>query len=589
MNKWSRRSSPPAAAAGGAPLRLLLGARLRGALNLLARWREESLLKISVVLVAGVVFWAGLFALFNRWFSFMRPVARPFQDVLMAHVLSLFFLTLFLLLAFSNAVISLTSLFRSEETGFLFALPVRPETTFVYKTLESLTFSSWAFFVLGLPLLAAYGRQWDAPPFYYVMMLVTPVPFVIAAAGIGSLTALLATRVLPRRRGWALAAAGAALVAVGAVIAWSVVAERWKTGNPIMDVDVIEPILGKLRFVRNFYTPNYWAARSLTSLTTENGGGVAESLHFFCVLCTTALFVVVLGRFIAGLCYPQAYASAATLRSTRRRAGRGLLERLLVLLPDKRLTGTVIALKDMKTFLRDPTQWSQVLIFFGLLAVYIANLRNFRYPLEDALYRNMISFLNLGAICLTLATLAGRFAFPLISLEGQRFWILGLAPVKRREVLYAKFVFFFLFSLVVTGGLVLLSNWVLRCDPTVLVLQTATAGMLSVGLSGLAVGLGALFPNLKERNPSKIISGFGGTLTLLLAVGLVVLPVALSGLICHDHFVMHDRMFGGEFGRPWLSFEGRTAVLLAGTAVFSGAAAIIPLYFGGRALERMEF
>ena len=38
---------------------------------------------------------------------------------------------------------------------------------------------------------------------------------------------------------------------------------------------------------------------------------------------------------------------------------------------------------------------------------------------------------------------------------------------------------------------------------------------MSGALCGLAVGLGALFPNFKEDNPSKIVSGFGGTLCLV--------------------------------------------------------------------------
>jgi ABC-2 type transport system permease protein len=58
---------------------------------------------------------------------------------------------------------------------------------------------------------------------------------------------------------------------------------------------------------------------------------------------------------------------------------------------------------------------------------------------------------------------------------------------------------------------------------------------MSASLSGLAVGLGALFPNFKEDNPSKIVSGFGGTLCLVISfiyiavfVSLVALPEVLN-------------------------------------------------------------
>ena len=40
---------------------------------------------------------------------------------------------------------------------------------------------------------------------------------------------------------------------------------------------------------------------------------------------------------------------------------------------------------------------------------------------------------------------------------------------------------------------------------------------MTFALNGLAAGLGVLYPNLKETNPNKIVSGFGGTLCLVLS------------------------------------------------------------------------
>ena len=50
---------------------------------------------------------------------------------------------------------------------------------------------------------------------------------------------------------------------------------------------------------------------------------------------------------------------------------------------------------------------------------------------------------------------------------------------------------------------------------------------MAAALSGLAVGLGALFPNFQEDNPSKIVSGFGGTLCLVTSFIYISLFVAL--------------------------------------------------------------
>jgi len=46
---------------------------------------------------------------------------------------------------------------------------------------------------------------------------------------------------------------------------------------------------------------------------------------------------------------------------------------------------------------------------------------------------NIVSFLNLAVVGLILSTFTTRFIYPLISLEGRRFWILSQLPVARTK------------------------------------------------------------------------------------------------------------------------------------------------------------
>ena len=55
----------------------------------------------------------------------------------------------------------------------------------------------------------------------------------------------------------------------------------------------------------------------------------------------------------------------------------------------------LLILKDLRTFRRDPAQWSQFLIFFGLLAFYFLNIRRLGYDVQSPYWRNLVSFLNL--------------------------------------------------------------------------------------------------------------------------------------------------------------------------------------------------
>jgi ABC-2 type transport system permease protein len=58
----------------------------------------------------------------------------------------------------------------------------------------------------------------------------------------------------------------------------------------------------------------------------------------------------------------------------------------------------------------------------------------------------------------------------------------------------------------------------------------AAVTIMTFTLTGLAVGLGVLYPNFKEENPSKIVSGFGGTFCLVLSFLYILGSVILLAL-----------------------------------------------------------
>jgi ABC-2 type transport system permease protein len=303
-------------------------------------------------------------------------------------------------------------------------------------------------------------------------------------------------------------------------------------------------------------------------------------------VASTALFFATLGWFLAGSLYSKAYTTATGMTNRARKPGSSLLERLFAPLIRWKPQSGALMLKDVKTFCRDPAQWAQVLIFFGLLMVYSGNLRNLQAPIDQPFYKNLISFLNLGASSMTLSTLCSRFIFPMISLEGQRFWILGLAPVRRRQILWTKFWFAFGGAVMLGIPVTVISNFMLNSVPMVFAVQLLTSVLIAAGLSGLSVGMGALFPNFHERNPSKIVSGFGGTLTLILSVGLVAFSVGGGAFLSH-HFLVVPELNGG-IARTENNWIWAGPFILALT-VFNLLAAWVPMKLGARALEKVEF
>ena len=136
----------------------------------------------------------------------------------------------------------------------------------------------------------------------------------------------------------------------------------------------------------------------------------------------------------------------------------------------------------------------------------------------------------------------------------------------------------------------------LRLDQMLLVLQFLTVIILCFGLSGIAVGLGAYFPEIKETDPSRIAAGVGGTLNLVASLVFLTLTVGLMALPCHFYSIAQSAQAGTDIGvapsAPSLS-TGMFYLWLAGgttASVLLGVAAVVfPMRMGVRSLERLEF
>jgi len=186
-----------------------------------------------------------------------------------------------------------------------------------------------------------------------------------------------------------------------------------------------------------------------------------------------------------------------------------------------------------------------------------------------------VSYLNLGACSLNLATLTTRFVYPQFSLEGKRLWIVGMAPLGMERVVKAKFGLASCVALVVTLGLIWLSCHMLKMPWEKTLYFAAAVTIMTFPLTGLAIGLGVLYPNFKEDNPSKIVSGFGGTFCLVLSFVYILGSVVLLAL-----------------SSPWQQLTNLSAMRslagLTGFALLSVGLGWVPLKLGLRRVGSVE-
>jgi ABC-2 type transport system permease protein len=108
---------------------------------------------------------------------------------------------------------------------------------------------------------------------------------------------------------------------------------------------------------------------------------------------------------------------------------------------------------------------------------------------------------------------------------------------------------------------------------------------MNFSMAGLAVGLGAMYPNFKDDNPARIVSGLGGTLNFILSMLYVAAVVLLEGIV----FWEYTEKAG------WLTqilrMDSRQAILaaFAVVVVISLFTAAAPMYLGIRNVNRLEF
>jgi ABC-2 type transport system permease protein len=568
-----------------AEARVLLRLRASLAWRTIQWMMGHARLRLTLVVILSIIFWASLYGLFHEAFAFL--------DSLHAEVISLlfnaFFASLMVMLIFSNGILTYGTMYASPEAKLLLTLPARAESIFGHKFRESLWFSCWGFVLLGSPMLAAYGVVREAPWTYYALLLPFMIAFVIIPATVGSICCIAMAAWLPRLRFHAVAIALAAGSVAAIWLGWSLIRSVNTEG---ITASWFEETLSSMAIAEHKLLPSWWLSSGLIEAARKGSdaanaqASLIESLKFLALLVSNGLLLQVAGGWVARSAYRLGYSQIAGEVPARRNRQISRFDDLLTNIGSRRRRPLrLLLVKDLRIFRRDIAQWSQFAIFFGLLGLYFFNLRCFNYTNT---YRSMIGFLNLAVVGLILSTFTTRFVFPMISLEGRRFWILGLLPVHRDQIVWSKFLFSFIGGLIPCSLLVWLSDSMLGVSRGLLLVHEICCLMLCLGLSGIAVGLGAKMPDLRESSPSKIASGFGGTLSLVMSSLFIIFTVMVVALPVHVFAALAAMAPPGRSPFSWAAGPWGMTISVSVVVVVGMLATCIPMALGLRAFRQLE-
>ncbi len=470
---------------------------------------------IGVVVAAALFFGA-------MWLTAQLDAYDELGDYLLRLGLSWVFLTFLSFLAFSGLVTALSTFFLNDDLRLMLVAPVASRRLFYARFARTVGQASWMVVVFLAPVLAGIGFARCAPASFYAHAAATLVPFAIVPVAIGTAVTLLLVNIFPARRARDILMLAGLLFAAALVILLRVIRPE-----QLLRVESLPEVAGFITSLQGPITPllpSFWAGETLFASLQ----GRADWLHA-AALWTTALAATVALRVAHERWYFAGYSRSQEAPRARFAHFR-MLDRMVRALPASGMRRELL-LKDLKVFLRDVGQWSQLLLLLALMLVYLYNFRVLdlqRIPYMSGFVKNIYAFVNLGMAGLVMATVAVRFVFPAVSSEGGAFWIIRAAPVSLNDFLWSKFWTSLVPLFVMTEALTVAGNEFLGVDPFLKVTAAGAIVFLSIALVGLAIGMGARHPRF-GASATEAAGSYGGVAFMTQAVLLVLVTIVLLG------------------------------------------------------------
>ncbi|MFU8802335.1 MAG: putative ABC transporter permease subunit [Bradymonadaceae bacterium] len=515
----------------------LLLVKLRSARGSL-RSTQEGRHRAPVFFGLSVLFWWMLYRASLRVVNEAMQL-DPVGELLVQKLLSITFLVFLGLLIFSNIVTAFSTFYLADDLEFLMTKPVPRDSLFASRFIESLVQSSWVVILFGMPIFVAAGVGVGAPWHYYALLVGVLLPFVAIPTCIAALLALFVTNILAadRTRDAALFF-GLVAFSVLFVVVRSLQPERLLNPDSF---DSIGEMLRLLSMPTTYYLPSDWVMNTLVPVLF---GGANLDWFSIGLLTTTPLALFFICAWLYRPFYPRGYSKAQEGRHggslmtvfrdwlfSKTTSVRGRMDAHLAKLNElgEKSISTLgqLVKKDQAIFTRDASQWSQLLIVFAIIVIYLVNFKYFEIAADESLLGDIgLYFFNLAACGFVVVALAGRFLFPAVSIEGRSFWLILQAPVSLEKFLIGKWLGAMLPIVIIGQFLIWASNLLVGQNLVYCLMASFTMLVATVGVAAMAVGFGAVYPQFHNPNAAKIASSFGAVIYMILGIFVVLLTLA---------------------------------------------------------------
>jgi ABC-2 type transport system permease protein len=522
----------------------------------------------------GVIFWGGLFIISLRILNYFQSI-EELGNILAWKLLSMTLVIYFSLLIFSSLLTALSKLYLSKDLLLVHSMPVSAYKIFFARWMESAADSAWMIIIYTFPVLISYGIIYHGGPFYYCLIALTLLLLSVIASIISAVVVMIAVVLMPPGRIKSI------FVFLGLVLFLMLyLAFRLVRPERLVDPEAFETVLSYLSILKTPSSPLLPSSWAYDALYATLNGYIRDGILDLFLLLSCAGAMISIGIIIADAIYATGVSKSQTARKPLLKPGNVRSSRLLGFLP-RPVQAYVV--KEIKTFFRDQTQWSQIFLILGLIIIYIYNFKVLpleKSPIKTVYLQNILSFLNMGLASFVLTAVTGRFAYPAVSIQGEAFWLVRSAPIKIRTFLWIKFFIYFIPLLVLTELLIVATNLMLDVEPFMMVLSMATILFIVPAVVALGIGLGAAYPDFNAENAAQTITSFGGLMFMMVAAIYITVVIVLEASPVY-HIYMSGVFHRGLPLIRWIWIIG-SFILAAAVSILT---TIYPMKYGEKKLS----
>jgi len=479
--------------------------------------------KTGNIVVYGL-FSAGAFFFTKNLIDYLL-VTQHIGQFLMHEFISIILFMFFMAVHVGNIVVSYSTMFKSEEVHFLFTKPIKPSVIFSIKFLDNFFYSSTTLILILISVFAGYAVYFDlSVSSYFIILFLNIIPFLISAGALGVIILLIIMK-LAVKFGLRNIFIGLGMLYLSFLISFFQITSPVDLVNEVFKyypdinryfTDLIPP------FIK--YLPNHWLSDSLFWIVN---GNLNQAWQQIILQISFAIILVFIALFLGKRWYYSVWLTSFKTVQIKRKKEKGISKNIFGNESFLKPQIETVFKKDWLTFVREPSQVIHFSVLMFLILLFISSVSSvvligkYNYYLQCIVYTTVFLF-NV----LLISTLSLRFVYPIISMEGIAFWKIKTSPIQIHKYLWTRLMPYILLIFIISQLLSIFSNY--QYSIQLVIISALINAAIAPGIIFLNFGMGAYFADYREKNPIRIASSQGASITFMIVLLFLVILIAFT-------------------------------------------------------------